>query len=153
MKNTKDLEKILTSIQENMKHFSEEVNKDLRFNIGTGKSSKRQAAEFLLNVNKIGQKEREGFIYQCIKDPERFEERKPRHKNLNFSNEGASYSLRGANNKLMGVEMVRDLFGIILSWLFKEKLIWRRFCHFHLHLHHYRLVMLMELCSKHKKVN
>ena len=80
MKNTRDLEKILSSIQENMKHFSEEVNKDLRFNIGTGKSSKRQAAEFLLNVNKIGQKAREGFIYQCIKDPERFEERKPRHK-------------------------------------------------------------------------
>ena len=40
MKNTRDLEKILRSIQENMNPFSEEVNKDLSFNIGTGKSSK-----------------------------------------------------------------------------------------------------------------
>ena len=62
MKNTRDLGKILRSIQENMKPFSEEVNKDLLFNIGTDKSSKQEAAEILLNVNKIGQKVREGFI-------------------------------------------------------------------------------------------
>ena len=36
-KNTRDLEKMLRSIQENMDPFSEEVNKDLLFNIGTGK--------------------------------------------------------------------------------------------------------------------
>ena len=54
MKNTRDLGKILRSIQENMKPFSEEVNKDLLFNIGTDKSSKQEAAEILLNVNKIG---------------------------------------------------------------------------------------------------
>ena len=76
MKNTRDLEKIVRSIQENMNPFSEEVNKDLLFNIGTGKSSKQETAEFLLNVNKIGQKAREGFIIQCIKDPKRFEKKK-----------------------------------------------------------------------------
>ena len=122
MKNTRDLEKILRSIQENMNPFSEEVNKDLLFNIGTGKSSKQETAEFLLNVNKIGQKAREGFIIQCIKDPKRFEERIPRHKILNFANEGASYSLRGANNKLMAVEMVRDLFGSILFLALQRKI-------------------------------
>ena len=58
MKNTWDLEKILRSIQENMNPFNEEVNKDLLFNIGTGKSSKQETAEFLLGVNKIGQKAR-----------------------------------------------------------------------------------------------
>ena len=45
-----------------MNPFNEEVNKDLLFNIGTGKSSKQETAEFLLNVNKIGQKAREAFI-------------------------------------------------------------------------------------------
>ena len=69
MKNTRDLEKILRSIQENMNPFSEEVNKDLLFNIGTGKSSKQETAEVLLNVDKNDQKAREGFIIQCIKDP------------------------------------------------------------------------------------
>ena len=72
MKNTRDLEKILRSIQENMKPFSEEVNKELLFNIGISKSSKQETAEFLLNVNKIDQKAREDFIIQCIKDPKRF---------------------------------------------------------------------------------
>ena len=89
MKNTRDLEKILRSIQENMNPFSEEVNKELLFNIGTGKSSKKETAELLLNVNKIGQKAREVFIIQCIKDPKRFEERITSHKILNFANEGA----------------------------------------------------------------
>ena len=37
------------------------------------------------------------------------------------------------------------------SKLFKEKRIWRRFSHFDLHRHHYRLVMLMDLCSKQNK--
>ena len=75
-----------------------------------------------MNVNKIGQKAREAFIIQCIKDPKRFEERIPRHKILSFANEGASYSLRGANNKLMAVEMVRDLFGSILFLALQRKI-------------------------------
>ena len=115
MKTTRDLEKILRRIQENMNPFSEEVNKDLLFNIGTSKSSKQETTEFLFNVNKIGQKAREAFIIQYIKDPKGFEERIPRHKILSFANEGASYSLRGVNNKLIAVEMVRELFGSILS--------------------------------------
>ena len=69
MKNTRDLEKILRSIPENMNPFSEEVNKDILFNMGTGKSSKQETAEFLLNFNKIGEKACEGFIIQCIKVP------------------------------------------------------------------------------------
>ena len=44
-----------------MNPFNEEVNKYLLFNIGTGKSSKQETAEFLLGVNKIGQKTR--FLY------------------------------------------------------------------------------------------
>ena len=97
-------------------------NKDRLFNIGTGKSSKQEAAEFLLNVIKIGQKASEGFIIQCITDPKRFEERIPRHKILNFASEGASYSLRGANNKLIAVEMVQGLFGIILFLALQRKI-------------------------------
>ena len=46
MKNTKDFEKMLRSIQENMNLFSEEANKGLLFNIGTGKSSKQEISDF-----------------------------------------------------------------------------------------------------------
>ena len=49
-----------------------------------------------------------------MKDPKCFEERILRHKILSFANEGASYSLTGANNKLMAVEMVQNIFGSIL---------------------------------------
>ena len=67
MKNTRDLEKILRSIQENMNPFSEEGNKDLLFNIGTGKSSKQETAEFLLNANKIGQKVSEASLFNVLR--------------------------------------------------------------------------------------
>ena len=45
-----------------------------------------------------------------IKDPKGFEERISCHKILNFANEDVSYSLTEANNKLMAVETIRDLF-------------------------------------------
>ena len=84
MKNTRDLEKILRSIQENMNPFSEEVNKDIPFNIDTGKSTKQETAEFLLNVKKIGQKAREVFIIQCIKEPKRLPRMHTPPKDLKF---------------------------------------------------------------------
>ena len=74
-----------------------------------------------MNVNKIGLKTPEAFIIQCIKDPESFEEPITHHKILNFANEGAS-SLRGANNKLMAVEIVWDLFGSILFLMLQRKI-------------------------------
>ena len=61
-------------------------------------------------------------LFNVLKYPKRFEERIPRQKILNVSNEGASYSLRGANNKLMAVEMVRDLFGGILFLALQRKI-------------------------------
>ena len=64
-----------------MNPFSDEVNKDLLSSIDTGKSSKQETAEFLLNVNKIGFViQREDFVIQRIKDSKRFEERIPRLK-------------------------------------------------------------------------
>ena len=98
------------------------MKKYILFNIDTGKSSKQEAAEFLSNVNKIGQKARERFIIPHITDPKRFEECIPRHKILNFTNEGASYSPRGANIKLMAIDMVRNLFGSILFLSLQRKI-------------------------------
>ena len=63
-----------------------------------------------------------GFFIQSIKNPKRFEERIPRYKILSFANKGASYSLRGANNKLMAVVIVRDLFGSILFLALQRKI-------------------------------
>ena len=45
------------------------------------------------------------------------------YKILNFANEGASHSLRGANNKLMALEMLRDLFGSILFLALQRKIV------------------------------
>ena len=57
---------------------------------------------------------------------------------------------------MMAVEMVRDLFGSILFLALQRKIDMAEVLSFPLTptpLYHYRLVMLMELCSKHKKVN
>ena len=153
MKNTGDLEKKLTSIQENMNPFSEEVNKDLFFNIGTGKSFKQETEELLLNVNNIGQKAHEGFIIESIKDQKHFEEHIPCHKIFSFANEGASYSLKGAKSKLMAVEMVPDLFRSILFLALQKKIDMAEVLSFPLTRTPLSLSHLMELCSKYKKVN
>ena len=75
-----------------------------------------------MNVNKIGKNAREVLIIQCIKHPKRCEECILCHKILDFANEGASFSLRGANNRLMAVEMVRDLFESILFLALQRKI-------------------------------
>ena len=54
MKNTSGLQKISRSIHDKMNPSSEEDNKDRLFSINTGKLSKQQTSEFLLNANKIG---------------------------------------------------------------------------------------------------
>ena len=53
MKNTRGLQKILRSIHDKMNPSSEEDNKDRLFSINTGKLSKQQISELLLNANKI----------------------------------------------------------------------------------------------------
>ena len=75
-----------------------------------------------MNVNKIGKKAHEVLIIQCIKDPKHYEECILRHKILDFANEGASFSLRGANNRLMAVEMVGDLFETSLFLALQRKI-------------------------------
>ena len=55
------------------------------FNIATGKSVVSETENFLLNINVIGDRERNKFIDECRERPERYEERIKRQKLSTFT--------------------------------------------------------------------
>ena len=100
MKNTRDLEK------------------------STGNSSKQETAELLLNrmLIRLVKKHVKVSLFNVFRTQNHLEERIPCRKILNFANEGALYSLREANNELMAVKMVPDLFESILFLALQRKI-------------------------------
>ena len=86
-----------------MNPFPLNLNKDILFNIGSGKA----ATSFLLHVTDIGNRACEEFIGECISNPRRFEERIKKWKIHRSAKKGASleafYSLL-YNQKLIWVK-------------------------------------------------
>ena len=121
-KNTGHMLKLLETIPEHMNPFSKDLDKEILYNLGTGKSAQIETADFLLSVVKIGRKAQTDFINECIEDPARFEKPLAKQKICNFAKEQAQYRLRGADNKIVAVEMMRDLFGSILVVSMQRKI-------------------------------
>jgi len=121
-KNIRDVQNIITTIEENMNPFQGDIDPNHLFNIGSGKSASNETAEFLLHVVEKGEQQRLKFIEECIERPERFEESITRNKLMTFSNEGKRYKITGADKKLTSAEMVRDLFGSILYLSLQRKI-------------------------------
>ena len=65
------LGQILDMIKANMNSFGT-INPLYLCNIATGKSVSQKNDEFLLNISKIGEEERNKFVMECIEDPSRF---------------------------------------------------------------------------------
>ena len=120
-RNSKDLCQIMSLVKDTMNPFSTDINKEHLFNIGSGKSATEDTSKFLLNVVSTGCKARERFIEECVEDPKRFERPIRRVKLHTFGNEGGKYKIRGKDNKLVAVSMMRDLFGSILFLSLEKK--------------------------------
>ena len=68
-----NLKKVVSMIRETMNPFDSKIDPNYLFNIGTGKSAKKETAAFLLNAVEIGNNARTRFIEECVEDLSRFE--------------------------------------------------------------------------------
>ena len=83
------LGQILDMIKTNMNPFGI-IDTLYLFNIATGKSVSQKTEEFLLNISKIGEEERNKFILECIEDPTRFNKSIKRQTIHSFATNGGT---------------------------------------------------------------
>ncbi|CAG9771355.1 unnamed protein product [Ceutorhynchus assimilis] len=84
-KSADQLKKLIANIRQNMNPFSSTLDGNYLYNISSGKAAKADVAEFLLNVEKIGNEQREKFITECAEDGKRFESVIKRNKVYSFT--------------------------------------------------------------------
>ena len=96
-----------------MNSYANDVDKDHLYDIGSGKCASKETKDFFLHVHENGIKLRQAFTNDCIRDPNRFEEKITLQKLHTFASEGQRYKMK-ANEQLADVKMERDLFGSIL---------------------------------------
>ena len=107
------LGQILDMIKANMNPFGT-INPLFLFNIATGKSVSQKTEEFLLNISKIGEEERNKFILEYIEDPTRFNKSIKRQTIYSFATEAGTKNIKVGDGKNISACLVRDLFGSIL---------------------------------------
>ena len=114
------LGQILDMIKANMNPFGT-INPLYLFNIATGKSVSQKTEEFLLNISKIGEEERNKFILECIEDPTRFNKSIKRQTIHSFATEGGTKNIKVGDGKTISACLIRDLFGSILFLSLERK--------------------------------
>ena len=114
------LGQILDMIKTNMNPFGI-IDTLYLFNIATGKSVSQKTEEFLLNISKIGEEERNKFILECIEDPTRFNKSIKRQTIHSFATEGGTKNIKVGNGKIISACLIRDLFGSILFLSLERK--------------------------------
>ena len=119
-KNCNDINALTNSIIDTMDPFSNEINKEVLFNIATGKAAPKEIEDFLLNIETIGSIARDKFVNECKEDPKRFEQGIPRQKLRTFAANGKRFKLN-TESKTVAIRMERDLFGSILFLALKKK--------------------------------
>lgn len=68
-----------------MNPFDDTIDKDILFDISTGKAAPENVVDFLLNVKAVGNQQKLNFISECSLDSERFDKPIRRNKILNFA--------------------------------------------------------------------
>lgn len=71
-------------LKQNINPFNS-VDTDQLHNIATGRAASQEVCDFLLNVEKNGQRLREAFISECAESENRFELTIKQNKILNFA--------------------------------------------------------------------
>ena len=114
------LGQILDMIKTNMNPFGI-IDALYLFNIATGKSVSQKTEEFLSNISKIGEEERNKFILECIKDPTRSNKSMKRQTIHSFATNGGTKNIKVGDGKIISACLIRDLFGSILFLSLERK--------------------------------
>ena len=104
-----------------MDPFSADLDKNVLFNISSGRAVTHEISASLLKVREIGETARLAFIKECNEDPWRFKKPIKRCNIKTFQDATNKYKVRGQNEKTEAVAMVRDLFGSVLFLSIQRK--------------------------------
>lgn len=111
----KDLEKIKEYICSTTNPFQKGVQKDVLFNLKTGKQASSNTEHYLLNILSDGEEKRNDFVSDCAKDSSRFEKPIKRSKVINFAAE--NFQKKNISKKAAAIAQTkgtRDMFGRLL---------------------------------------
>ena len=121
-RDARDLENICNSIREMINPFDASINKDVLFNIKTGKKASQAADHYLLSVISEGECKRDTFINECNCDHNRFEKAITKSKIVNFATESFVKKNKSKNaNEIAQLKGTRDLFARLLYLAIAEK--------------------------------
>ena len=114
-RDARDLENICTSICELINPFDASINKDVLFNIKTGRKASPAADHYLLSVISEGECKRDTFINECNGDHNRFEKAIMKSKIVNFATESFIKKNKSKKvNKIAQLKGTHDLFACLL---------------------------------------
>lgn len=111
-----NVRRVLSAIQDTMNPFHPDTEKECLYNLSTGKAASKGTENFLLNIDKIGEVERQKFTDECVKDPARFEERIQNQRLQTFATESGKKKLKAVDGKLIEACLIRDIFGSLLCY-------------------------------------
>nr|CAH7741160.1 unnamed protein product [Callosobruchus chinensis] len=120
-KNSQQLLNFTDNIKQNINPFAADLDKNHLFNISAGQTVQENIESFLLNVEKMGNGQRENFIRQCAEGDKRFEKPIKKNKVLNFTDNMQKKKM-SVSGKVMELRMQRDLLGQFLCILLRKSL-------------------------------
>ena len=121
-RDARDLENICNSIREMINPFDASINKDVLFNIKTGRKASQAADHYLLSVISEGECKRDTFINECNGDHNRFEKAITKSKIVNFATESFVKKNKSKKaNEIAQLKGTRDLFAPFLYLAIPEK--------------------------------
>ncbi|CAH1173831.1 unnamed protein product [Phaedon cochleariae] len=120
-KNSQQVHNFIDNIKQNIDPFSADLDKNYLFNISTGQTVQENIERFLLNVEIMGNEQRDNFIKECVEDENRFEKPIKRNKVLNFTDNMQKKKIP-VSGKVVELRMQRDLFGQFLCISLKKSL-------------------------------
>ena len=114
-RDNRDLSKLKKAITETMNPFDENLNKNILFNIKTGRKANIEAEEYLLNIFNRGLEKRDTFVDACKNDANRFESTITKTKITNFVTDNAIKKNKSRKvTEVINIKGTRDLFGRLL---------------------------------------
>lgn len=122
-KDKKNLDSIIKAIKDMMNPFDDTIDKDILFNISTGKAASEEVADFLLNIKTAGNEQKLNFILECASTSARFDKPIKRNKICNFASQCTTKVLMTKDkNKKVLLKMERDIFGRLLGISLSKKI-------------------------------
>ena len=121
-KDNKTLISILETIKKTMNPFDENLDKNILFNMSTGKAASSNVTDFLLNIKSLGHEQKLRFFSKDFEDPTRFVKPIKRNNIYNFASDCVKKTIKSKTrgNQAL-IKMERDIFGRLLAIAIDKK--------------------------------